>query len=227
MSVSHVIRSSLINTSTGQGNVSICTNVRLYSRLWLFFLFFTSKINCFFSGPYRLSLSAICSLSNLIVVSLRLVQAVFHWNAYLTVPAEENILVRTSLYKKGLSLSRHTHALRTIFIVSVALFDLFMFWVFVCLFVLFCCCFNTFKIYIMCAQGPRTDRIKINWKESYTKWLAGHAHLHTLGKAKETGNRGEPNTSPEQMEISTPRLNIMQKSATTYIHVTPKFLKQV
>ncbi len=55
----------------------------------------------------------------------------------------------------------------------------------------------------------------------------GHAHLHTLGKAKEIGNQGGPNTSPEQMEISTPRLNIMKKSDTKYIQVTPKSLKQV
>ncbi len=43
LSVSQVIRSSLKNTSIGQGTVSICTSVELYSRLWPFFQFFRSK----------------------------------------------------------------------------------------------------------------------------------------------------------------------------------------
>ncbi len=53
-----------------------------------------------------------------------------------------------------------------------------------------------------------------------------NAHLHTLGKAKEAGNYERPNTSLEQTEISTPRLNIMQQDQKTVSGVFTFFPRQ-
>ena len=47
-----------------------------------------------------------------------------------------------------------------------------------------------------------------------------------VGESRRNWKSQGPNTSPEPLEMSIPQLNSMQKPATIYILVTPKFYKQ-